>query len=180
MVASRQSPDQLPGMGTATAIRGSRSKVYKQLEQRILEQMKARRPASARARTRASARGEPQFHSGCHPEAGTGGLAATRSSLRDDHLRADCCFGDTKPLAALLRQKRKMVGELLDVHKMLEPPLAHRATLHASAMAIADLEEILRRQGQKLGRGELAIEEHSEFHYRIALAADNNVVLKLI
>ena len=63
---------------------------------------------------------------------------------------------------------------------MLEPPLARRAALHASAAAIAELEEILVRQGQKLRRGELAIEEDSEFHYRIALAADNSIVLKVI
>lgn len=40
--------------------------------------------------------------------------------------------------------------------------------------------KFLTRQGQKVRRGELAIEEDSEFHYRIALAADNSIALKVI
>src|SRR5215831_13281821 len=34
------------------------------------------------------------------------------------------------PLAALLRHKLELVGELLDFRKMLEPPLAARAATH--------------------------------------------------
>jgi GntR family transcriptional repressor for pyruvate dehydrogenase complex len=40
--------------------------------------------------------------------------------------------------------------------------------------------EILGRQKEKVDRGELAIEEDSEFHYAIALAARNGVVLKVL
>jgi len=84
------------------------------------------------------------------------------------------------PLATLLVQKRKLVEELLDVRKMIEPPLAARAATHASADEIEEMEEILRRQEEKMGRGEIAIEEDSEFHYVIALAADNSVILKVL
>ncbi len=84
------------------------------------------------------------------------------------------------PIATLLLRKRKLVAELLDVRKMLEPPLAARAALHASADEIARLEEILRRQGEKSARGESTIEEDSEFHYRIAVAAGNSVVRQLL
>ena len=77
------------------------------------------------------------------------------------------------PIAMLLLRKRKLVAELLDVRKMLEPALAARAAVNASADQIARLEGILRRQHDKVLRGQAAIEEDSEFHYTIALAARN-------
>jgi GntR family transcriptional regulator, transcriptional repressor for pyruvate dehydrogenase complex len=84
------------------------------------------------------------------------------------------------PLAAVLQGKRKMVAELLEVRQMLEPPLARRAAQHARREEIDQLEAILSRQEEKMRRGELAIEEDSDFHYRLALAADNSVALKAV
>lgn len=84
------------------------------------------------------------------------------------------------PLTAILMQKRKLVAELLDVRKMIEPPLAARAALHASPEEVAEMEGILQRQQERMARGDLAIEEDAEFHYAIALAADNSVVLKVL
>jgi GntR family transcriptional regulator, transcriptional repressor for pyruvate dehydrogenase complex len=63
---------------------------------------------------------------------------------------------------------------------MLEPPLAARAATHASAEEIGEMEEILKRQQEKLGLGETSIGEDSEFHYTIALASGNSVVLKVL
>src|SRR6202521_6384775 len=34
------------------------------------------------------------------------------------------------PLSTMLRQKRELVGELLDLRKIIEPPLAARAAAH--------------------------------------------------
>jgi GntR family transcriptional repressor for pyruvate dehydrogenase complex len=84
------------------------------------------------------------------------------------------------PLATALLEKRKMVAELLDVRQMLEPPLAGRAAVHASRDEIAEMEEILARQEANVRRGELGIEEDSEFHYSIALASDNSAILKVV
>jgi GntR family transcriptional repressor for pyruvate dehydrogenase complex len=84
------------------------------------------------------------------------------------------------PLATALLEKRKMVAELLDVRKMIEPPLAGRAALHASRDEIADMENILVRHEAKVRRGELGIEEDSEFHYSIALASNNSAILKVV
>ena len=84
------------------------------------------------------------------------------------------------PLRQVLVQKRKLVGELLDVRKMIEPPLAARAAVHATADEVAEMDNILRRQEEKMRGGELAIEEDNDFHYAIALAADNSVVLKVL
>ena len=80
----------------------------------------------------------------------------------------------------VLVQKRKMVSELLDVRKMIEPPLAARAAVHATADEVAEMDNILRRQEEKMSGGELAIDEDSDFHYAIALASDNSVVLKVL
>jgi len=82
------------------------------------------------------------------------------------------------PLTIVLA--RQQVSELLDFRKMLEPPLAARAATHASIEDITEMEEILRRQDDKLRRRELAIEEDSEFHYNVAMASDNSVVLKVL
>ena len=84
------------------------------------------------------------------------------------------------PLASVLRHKMELVGELLDFRKMLEPPLAARAATHASEEELIEMEEILQRQEAKFRKRELAIEEDSEFHYAIAMASGNSVVLKVL
>jgi GntR family transcriptional repressor for pyruvate dehydrogenase complex len=84
------------------------------------------------------------------------------------------------PLSAVLSGKRELVSELLDLRRMIEPPLAARAAKHAAAEDLSRLEDILRRQKERIDRGELAIEEDSEFHYAIARAAKNSVVLKVL
>jgi GntR family transcriptional regulator, transcriptional repressor for pyruvate dehydrogenase complex len=84
------------------------------------------------------------------------------------------------PLANALKLKEDLVGELLDFRRMLEPPLAARAATHATADDIAEMEEILNRQEEKLRRGETTIPEDTSFHYAIALASGNSVVLKVL
>jgi GntR family transcriptional repressor for pyruvate dehydrogenase complex len=84
------------------------------------------------------------------------------------------------PFANALKRRQELVGELLDFRKMLEPPLAARAATHASSDEISEMEEILERQEGKLSRGEAAMAEDAEFHYSIALASGNSVVLKVL
>ncbi len=84
------------------------------------------------------------------------------------------------PFANALKHRQELVSELLDFRKMLEPPLAARAATHASPEEISEMEEILQRQEERLSDGEAAIAEDAEFHYNIALASGNSVVLKLI
>jgi len=84
------------------------------------------------------------------------------------------------PFANALKRRREMVSELLDFRKMLEPPLAARAATHASADEISEMEEILQRQEAKQAQGDAAVAEDAEFHYSVALASGNSVVLKVI
>jgi len=84
------------------------------------------------------------------------------------------------PLASVLGQKRELVAELLDVRMMIEPPLAARAAQHAEVEDVRHLEQILERHRERVTRQEVAIEEDSEFHYTIARAAKNSVILKVL
>jgi GntR family transcriptional repressor for pyruvate dehydrogenase complex len=84
------------------------------------------------------------------------------------------------PFANALKHRQALVSELLDFRKMLEPSLAARAATHASSDEIAEMEEILHRQEVKLLRDETTIAEDAEFHYAIALASGNSVVLKVL
>ncbi len=84
------------------------------------------------------------------------------------------------PLANALRRKEELIGELLDFRKMIEPQLAARAAAHVSPSQISEMEQILKRQEAKLLAEETTIVEDSEFHYTIALAAGNSVVLKVL
>jgi GntR family transcriptional repressor for pyruvate dehydrogenase complex len=84
------------------------------------------------------------------------------------------------PLAHALVEQRKMVAELIDVRKVIEPSLAGRAATHVTGDEISDMKDILDRQAEKVRAGELGIEEDSEFHYAIALASGNSVFLKVV
>jgi GntR family transcriptional repressor for pyruvate dehydrogenase complex len=84
------------------------------------------------------------------------------------------------PFANALKHRQEMVSELLDFRKMLEPPLAARAATHASPDEISEMEEILDRQEVTLSHGEASISEDAEFHYSVALASGNSVVLKVL
>jgi GntR family transcriptional repressor for pyruvate dehydrogenase complex len=84
------------------------------------------------------------------------------------------------PFANALKHRQELVSELLDFRKMLEPPLAARAAIHASTDEISEMEEILHRQEGMLSRGEASIAEDAEFHYSVALASGNSVVLKVL
>lgn len=102
---------------------------------------------------------------------------------RQGHGTVVCEVSDhsiVSPLSSVLVRKWKLVAELLDVRKIIEPGIAARAAGNASTEQISALEEIMERQSAKLSRGESAIEEDSEFHYCLALAADNSVVLRVL
>lgn len=84
------------------------------------------------------------------------------------------------PLFSALMRKRQHIAELLDVRIMIEPAIAARAARHITPEQLDRMEGILRRQGEKVARGEPAIEEDSEFHYTITMAANNSVLLHVI
>ncbi len=84
------------------------------------------------------------------------------------------------PLANALKRKEAVMAELLDFRRIIEPPLAARAAKHASGEEIGEMQDILERQKMKLRRGESTIPEDSEFHYAVAMASGNSVVLRVL
>ena len=84
------------------------------------------------------------------------------------------------PLSAALVPKRELLAELLELRRIVEPAFAARAATHATAEAIASLEDVLRRQREKSRRRQSTIEEDSEFHYLVATASGNAVVNRVV
>jgi GntR family transcriptional regulator, transcriptional repressor for pyruvate dehydrogenase complex len=84
------------------------------------------------------------------------------------------------PLTTVLLHRREFVSELLEFRAMIEPVLARRAAKQASPEDLAELDDIVRRQQEKVDRGELAIEEDTQFHNTLAHAAKNRVVLNVL
>lgn len=83
-----------------------------------------------------------------------------------------------RPLADALSAGKDLVADLFDMRKMLEPPLARAAAFRATDDDVRTLEQIVERQTRRVRSGELALEDDSEFHYRIAVTAKNQVVLR--
>ena len=83
-----------------------------------------------------------------------------------------------RPLADALTAGKDLLADLFDMRKMLEPPLARAAAFRATDDDVRALEQIVERQTRRVRAGELALEDDNEFHYRIATAAKNQVVLR--
>ena len=83
-----------------------------------------------------------------------------------------------RPLADALSAGKDLIADLFDMRKMLEPPLARAAAFRATDDDVRALEQIVERQTRRVRAGELALEDDNEFHYRIATAAKNQVVLR--
>ena len=84
------------------------------------------------------------------------------------------------PLAGALAASKDLTADLFDMRKMLEPPLARAAALRATAEDLDALREIMSRQAEQNRQGNVAIAEDTAFHYQIATAAKNQVVLRVI
>ncbi len=84
------------------------------------------------------------------------------------------------PLASVLLRRKDLLADLLDARRIIEPALAYRAAQHASDEDFQAMEEILQRQSAKVREEQPAIDEDTAFHYRLATAARNQVILKVM
>ncbi len=84
------------------------------------------------------------------------------------------------PLAAILTTQRHAIQELMDVRQMLEPPIAARAALRAGEDDVQELGEIVERQRARVEAGEPGVEEDTAFHYALAVACKNGVILQIM
>ncbi|MDR7543004.1 MAG: FadR/GntR family transcriptional regulator [Armatimonadota bacterium] len=83
------------------------------------------------------------------------------------------------PLATALLVRSDLLADLLAVRKMIEPPIARKAAVHATPDEVRQMDAILARQAARVEAGELAVEEDTAFHDAIARASRNQVVLKV-
>jgi GntR family transcriptional repressor for pyruvate dehydrogenase complex len=83
------------------------------------------------------------------------------------------------PLAAAILRGRRELAEVLEVRELIEPGIARRAAERATAEHISELEEVLARQRACIAEGRPFIDEDTAFHYTLARAADNHILLRL-
>jgi|SRR5581483_338788 len=84
-------------------------------------------------------------------------------------------FASREPLT----RRRKQPMNVMDARLAIEPMLARHAALHASSKDIRKLEQILSQQQRSVEQGQTCPDEDLQFHYAIALAAKNDVMVKV-
>jgi GntR family transcriptional repressor for pyruvate dehydrogenase complex len=83
------------------------------------------------------------------------------------------------PLASVIFSEKDSQMELFEMRRLIEPQLAYLAAERATEKEIARLEEALVLQEQAIARGETGTEVDREFHYLMAEATKNKVLLRL-
>jgi GntR family transcriptional repressor for pyruvate dehydrogenase complex len=83
------------------------------------------------------------------------------------------------PLAAAILRGRRELAEVLEVRELIEPGIARRAAERAAAEHVSELETLLQRQRECIAEGRPFVDEDTAFHYTLASAADNHILLRL-
>jgi len=86
----------------------------------------------------------------------------------------------TEPLASLLLQSHTQMRELWEVRRVFEPAVAEFAAQRIEPDELAELASILAEQELALARGGTGVEQDTAFHYGIAEAARNPVMLRVL
>jgi GntR family transcriptional repressor for pyruvate dehydrogenase complex len=83
------------------------------------------------------------------------------------------------PLAAAIMRGRLELAEVLEVRELIEPGIARHAAQRATDEHVAELELILESQRNCIAQGRSFVDEDTAFHYTLARAADNHILLRL-
>lgn len=83
------------------------------------------------------------------------------------------------PLAAAILKGRRELAEVLEVRELIEPGIARQAAIRATDEHISELEQLLERQRVCVAQGRPFVDEDTAFHYTLAKAADNHILLRL-
>jgi GntR family transcriptional repressor for pyruvate dehydrogenase complex len=83
------------------------------------------------------------------------------------------------PLAAAILRGRRELAEVLEVRELIEPGIARLAAERATDEHISELKTLLERQRACIAQGLPFVEEDTAFHYTLARAADNHILLRL-
>src|SRR5437764_3949163 len=83
------------------------------------------------------------------------------------------------PLAAAILRGQRELAEVLEVRELIEPGIARLAATRATAEHVSELEHLLERQQDCIANGRPFVDEDTAFHYTLARAADNHILLRL-
>ena len=83
------------------------------------------------------------------------------------------------PLAAAIRRGQREMAEVLEVRELIEPAIARLAAKRATPEHVQELEQTLERQRECIAQGRPFVDEDTAFHYTLARAADNHILLRL-
>jgi GntR family transcriptional repressor for pyruvate dehydrogenase complex len=83
------------------------------------------------------------------------------------------------PLAAAILRGQREMAEVLEVRELIEPAVARLAAVRATLEHISELESTLQRQRECIAAGKPFVDEDTAFHYTLARAADNHILLRL-
>jgi GntR family transcriptional repressor for pyruvate dehydrogenase complex len=83
------------------------------------------------------------------------------------------------PLAAAILRGRRELAEVLEVRELIEPGIARLAARRVTDEHVHELEGLLERQRDCIREGRSFVEEDTAFHYTLARAADNHILLRL-
>ena len=84
------------------------------------------------------------------------------------------------PLTWVLSMEKDTILELLEVRKMLEGQTVALAAKRASSEDLRDLEDTLKAMYQDIQTGQIGEEADLRFHYAIARASKNKILLRLM
>jgi GntR family transcriptional repressor for pyruvate dehydrogenase complex len=83
------------------------------------------------------------------------------------------------PLAAAILRGQREMTEVLEVRELIEPAVARLAALRATPEHVFELEQTLERQREAIAHDRPFVDEDTAFHYTLARAADNHILLRL-
>ncbi len=85
-----------------------------------------------------------------------------------------------QPLAAALFNAKDDIRDIFSIRKIIEPHCAQLAAENASPQEMEEMEKILHEQEACIGRGESVLDTNTLFHNRLAGAAKNRVMERLL
>lgn len=80
----------------------------------------------------------------------------------------------------LIRDKEKLVKDLLEFRILIEPRVASMAALNATAEEVEEMEYLCREVDDKIRAGEPHMQKDQEFHTRIARSSGSVIMPKLL
>lgn len=84
------------------------------------------------------------------------------------------------PIASVLNGMGYLREELMDARLFFEPQIAREAAARATPEDLRLLEDVIRRQQERVANGQSSAEEDAEFHRLLAQATQNTVVERVM